>query len=317
MQILSRALNIDFMSKRKFSLVVSVVLLVISIGSLATRGLNYGIDFTGGYLIEVGYENTVDINSVRKLLADNGFGDAVVQNFGTPKDILVRLAPRGGIEKAEAAAEISDKVFDVLKQGDSTANLRRVEFVGPQIGDELKNDGGIAMLIALFCIMIYVMMRFEKRFSIGAVAALIHDVIITLGVFSVIHANFDLTVLAAVLAVIGYSLNDTIVVYDRIRENFSKIRKATTIEIINSSVNQTLARTLVTSMTTLIVLLSLFILGGEIIHSFALALIVGVLIGTYSSIFVASPIVLALGLTREDMLPPKKEGADMGEADSL
>lgn len=310
MRIIKSSLNIDFMAKRKLTMVLSIILVVVSIGSLATRGLNFGIDFTGGYLIEVGYDQAVELDKVRNTLAANGIEDSIVQHFGSRKDVLVRLAPSKDAGEGQEAAKVSDNIISILKQDDAGVSMRRVEFVGPQVGDELKNDGGIAMLIALICIMVYVMFRFEKRFSIGAVVALAHDVIITLGIFSVLQADFDLTVLAAVLAVIGYSLNDTIVVYDRIRENFTRLRKAETIEITNTSINQTLARTLVTSLTTLLVLFSLFFLGGEIIHSFALALIIGVLIGTYSSVFVASPIVLALGLTREDMLPPKKEGAE-------
>lgn len=304
--------NIDFMAGRRIAMVVSISLLVASIASLAVRGLNFGIDFTGGYLIEVGYEQPVELEPVRQLLAENGVDNAVVQHFGTRDDVLVRLAPRGGEGNSEEnAAQISDEILAILKQGEPGVSMRRVEFVGPQVGEELKNQGGLALLAALICIMVYVMLRFEKRFSVGAVLALVHDVLIVLGVFSILQIDFDLTVLAAVLAVIGYSLNDTIVVYDRIRENFRRVRKAHARDVTNLSVNQMLGRTLVTSLTTLLVLASLFFLGGEIIHSFALALIVGVVIGTYSSVFVASPVVLALGLTRDDMLPTKKEGENL------
>ena len=312
MQLIKSNLNIDFMSMRKVAAIVSAALLVISISSLVTRGLNFGIDFTGGYLIEVGYEKAVDLNDVRQLLEKNGIGGAIVQHFGAQKDVLVRLVPKKEASADEkTTAEISDEILAILKQGDQEVSMRRVEFVGPQVGGELKNKGGLAMLLALICIMIYIMIRFEWKFSVGAVSALAHDVLITLGVFSVIQADFGLTVLAAILAVIGYSLNDTVVVYDRIRENFHRIRKGGATEITNTSVNQTLSRTLMTSITTLMVLGSLFTLGGEVIHSFALALIIGVLIGTYSSVFIASPVVLALGLTREDMLVVKKEGAEV------
>ncbi len=311
MQLINTKNTIDFMSKRKLAMIVSIVLLVISIASLTTRGLNFGLDFSGGYLIEVGYDDVADLAAIRKTLANNGLDNAIVQNFGSAKDVLVRLAP--DVESGEdiEAAKVSDSVLDILKTQNTAVKMRRVEYVGPQIGDELKNDGGIAMLLALLCIMVYVALRFEWKFSLGAVAALMHDVIITLGVFSILQADFDLTVLAAVLAVIGYSLNDTIVVYDRIRENFRKIRNGEPLDVTNTSVNQTLARTIMTSITTLLVLFSLFFLGGPIIHSFSLALIIGVLIGTYSSIFVASPIVLALGLTRDDLLPPKQEDEEL------
>ena len=312
MQLIKSNLNIDFMSMRKVAAIVSAALLLISISSLVTRGLNFGIDFTGGYLIEVGYDQAVELNDVRDLLEQNGIDDAIVQHFGAQRDVLVRLVPKGKVaEDEKTTAEVSDEILAILKQGGQDVSMRRVEFVGPQVGGELKNKGGLAMLVALICIMIYIMIRFEWKFSVGAVSALAHDVIITLGIFSVIQANFDLTVLAAVLAVIGYSLNDTVVVYDRIRENFHRLRKGGAREITNISVNQTLARTLMTSITTLMVLGSLFALGGEVIHSFALALIIGVLIGTYSSVFIASPVVLALGLTREDMLVVKKEGAEI------
>lgn len=306
--------NIDFMAARKPAMIVSIILLIVAVSSLATRGLDFGIDFTGGYLIEVGYAEPVELAPIRQLLEDNGVPDATVQHFGAPDDVMVRMAPREGGESAENAAQISDEILAILKKGDTDVSMRRVEFVGPQVGEELKNQGGLALLAALICVMVYVMLRFEKRFSLGAVLALIHDVVITLGVFSVIQADFDLTVLAAVLAVIGYSLNDTIVVYDRIRENFRRMRKALPKEITNVSVNQMLSRTLMTSLTTLLVLFSLFFLGGEVIHSFALALIIGVVIGTYSSVFVASPVVLALGLSREDMLPVKKEGEELEQS---
>jgi preprotein translocase subunit SecF len=298
--------NFDFLQHRVAAVIFSAVLILISFGSLVTQGLSLGIDFTGGTLLEVGYKSPVELTDVRSTLADNGFEDATVQHFGTPKDVLIRLAPQGG---EESSAKLSDRAFAALKAAaGGEADLRRVEFVGPQVGDELTEDGGLAILYALIGILVYVALRFEYRFSLGSVIALLHDVIITIGVFSVFQIDFDLPVLAAVLAVIGYSLNDTIVVFERIRENFRKIRKGTVIGIINTSLNQTLARTLVTSGTTLLVLLALYILGGEIISGFALALIVGVLIGTYSSIYVASTAVVMLGVSRADLMPVKKEG---------
>lgn len=307
MKILDTTKSIDFMSKGKLALIASVLMILVSIGSLATRGLNLGIDFTGGTLVEVGYQESADLTQLRSALETGGFDSAVVQHFGTSKDVLIRLAPK----ENEAAADLSSRVLQALEGAGQEVDLRRVEFVGPQIGDELTEDGGLAMLAALFGILIYVYFRFEIRFSLGAVIALVHDVIITMGIFSVFQFEFDLTVLAAVLAVIGYSLNDTIVVYDRIRENFRKMRKGTSLDVINSSITQTLARTLVTSMTTLLVLFALFIFGGEIIHSFSLALIIGVLVGTYSSIYVASSSILMLGVSKADLMPVEKEGAEL------
>ena len=343
MEFFKQKTRIEFLSKRKLALVVSVTLLLISIASLMMRGLNFGIDFSGGTLVEVGYQQPVEIESVRSALRQGGLRDAVVQHFGTAKDVLVRLpsaaSAAGEVSgevagKATGAAQISERVIQVLRapygevlvdggnpdglqqcaaDGGSTdcrVQMRRVEFVGPQVGDELANQGSLAMLYALIGILIYVTMRFEWRFAVGSVVALVHDVVITIGVFSLFQFDFSLPVLAAVLAVIGYSLNDTIVVYDRIRENFRKMRKHGTIEIINHAINQTLPRTVLTSLTTMIVVLTLLIFGGEVIRGFSIALLVGVVIGTYSSIFVASPAVLVLGITREDMMPVKKEGAD-------
>ncbi len=307
MQLINPKSTIDFMSKRKIAIALSAVLLLVSIVSLATRGLNFGIDFTGGTLIELGYQESADLSAVRQELDEAGFTGATVQHFGTSQDVLIRLMPTG-----ESSADLSTRVLDALGAGEDV-ELRRVEFVGPQVGDELTEDGGLAMLAALAGILIYVYLRFEIRFSLGAVMALVHDVVITLGVFSVMQLAFDLTVLAAVLAVIGYSLNDTIVVYDRIRENFRKMRKGTPEEIINRSVTQTLSRTIMTSVTTLLVLIALFIFGGEIIHAFSQALIIGVLVGTYSSIYVASSLALILGVSKEDLMPVEKEGADAEE----
>lgn len=294
------------MGQRKLAMVLSGVLLIVSFASFAVRGLNYGIDFTGGVLIEVGYPESADLVQVRGDLASAGFPEAVVQYFGTTHDVLVRLAPREGVSKAD----LSSDVLRMLRKSGADMQLRRVEFVGPQVGEELREQGGLAMLIALGAILVYVSLRFQWKFSLGAVAALFHDVIITIGFFSVLGLDFDLTVLAAVLAVIGYSLNDTIVVFDRVRENFRTMRKGTAIEIFNRSLNQTLSRTLMTSLTTLLVLVTLFFLGGELIHEFATALIVGVVIGTYSSIYVASTSALALGVIKADLMPVQKEGAE-------
>ncbi len=299
--------NFDFMALRKPAMTLSAILVVASIVSLASLKLNVGIDFTGGSIIEVGYPQAVELEPIRKGLDSEGFGDAIVQHFGSAQEVLIRLVPDADKSKAELSSEIIGILQGI---GDSEIDVRRVDFVGPQVGKELTEDGGLAVLYALIAILVYVTLRFEYRFSLGAVAALIHDVVITLGIFSVLQLDFDLSVLAAILAVIGYSLNDTIVVFDRVRENFRKIRKKTSLEIVNTSINQTISRTLMTSLTTLLVLLSLFFLGGEVIHAFALALIIGVLVGTYSSIYIASTTALVLGISRSDLLLPQKEGED-------
>lgn len=300
--------NIDFMGRRKIATMVSAAMIAISLLAILIRGMNFGLDFTGGTLIEVGYENPAVLEEVRTALSGGDFDNAVVQHFGTSRDVLIRLPPQEG---GEASATLSDQVFRILNESsEDDVVLRRVEFVGPQVGEDLTEQGGLAMLYALIGILIYVALRFEYRFATGSVIALVHDVIIVLGCFALFQVEFDLPVLAAVLAVIGYSLNDTIVVYDRIRENFRKMRKGSAESIINSSLNQTLSRTLVTSLTTLLVLLALFFFGGSIIHGFALALIVGVVIGTYSSIYVASAAVIAMGVSKADLMPvEKKEGA--------
>ncbi len=306
MELIQQGLDLDFMSRRRFAVMFSSVMLVVSILSLTFRGLEFGIDFTGGTVVEVGYPQAVDLEPVRATLYRAGFEGAVVQHFGTAHDVLIRIAPRDDIDKAE----LSNRALDALRARDSTVELRRVEFVGPQVGEELTEQGGLAMLIALGAIFLYVMFRFEWKFSAGAVAALFHDVLITLGVFSVLGLDFNLTVLAALLAVIGYSLNDTIVVFDRIRENFRRMRRGTSEAVINRSLNQMLSRTLMTSLTTLLVLIALFTLGGELIHGFATALIIGVVIGTYSSIYVASTFTLWLGAQKADLMPVQKEGAE-------
>jgi len=306
MQIIKRGQVIRFMSRRRLAMGISIALMLIAAASIVARGLSLGIDFTGGTLIEVGYTEPADLESVRQALTTAGYGDASVQQFGTSRDVLIRL----GLTEGEAdSARLSNVVFAALSEAvDGEVELRRVEFVGPQVGDELTEDGALAVLVALMAILIYVAMRFEWRFAVGSVIALVHDVTIVVGMFALLQIEFDLPVLAAVLAVIGYSLNDTIVVFDRIRENFRKMRKGTPVEIIDRSLTETLSRTLVTSMTTALVLLALFFLGGEIIHGFAFALLGGVLIGTYSSIYVASTSVLVLGVSKADLMPIKKEG---------
>jgi preprotein translocase subunit SecF len=310
MQIIKGKLNFDFLGKSKIALGFSSLLIVLSIISLFSKGLNFGIDFTGGYLIEVGYAQAVDLEPVRKSLEEGGFVDAQVQHFGTAKDVLVRLAPREGVE----GADLTTEVMAVLRgNSDNQVDMRRVEFVGPQVGEELREQGGIAMLIALFFILVYVGFRFQLKSAVGAILALVHDVIITVGTFSVTQIQFDLSVLAAILAVIGYSLNDTVVVLDRIRETFRTVRKGTPKEILNNSINSTLSRTLMTSFTTMLVLLALFFLGGEVIHGFAFALIVGVFIGTYSSIYVASSALMVMKVSKQDFLEVAKEGAPVDD----
>jgi preprotein translocase subunit SecF len=303
MKFLNRKTNIDFMSQRKMALIFSTILIIVSIVSLVVRGLNFGLDFTGGTLIEVGYPESVELKPIRTALADAGFDSAQVQHFGSSRDVLVRIAPQADKE----SAQLSQEAIAGLRQLNAAVEMRRIEFVGPQVGEELTEQGALAMIYALIGILIYIMVRFQWRFAPGAVIALIHDVLIIIGIFALFQFDFDLTVLAALLAVIGYSLNDTIVVFDRIRENFRKMRKGTPLDIVNTSLNQTISRTLMTSITTLLVLISLFVFGGEVIHSFSLALILGVVVGTYSSIYVASSATLALGVTKADLMAAKVE----------
>jgi preprotein translocase subunit SecF len=291
--------NIDFVGKRYYAIIFSALIVIASLFSITTSGLKLGIDFTGGTLVEAGYTENVDLPSIRAKLKDVGFNKSNVQYFGSANEILIRLEPQ-----SISSSKLSSKIIMALGKD---ADIRRVEFVGPKVGEELTNDGGLAMLYALIGILIYVAFRFEYRFALGSITALVHDVIITLGVFSIFQLEFNLTVLAAILAVIGYSLNDTIVVFDRIRENFLSTRAVDSGEIINNALNQTLSRTIMTSLTTLLVLLALFFLGGEIINGFAIALLIGVGVGTYSSIYVASSMILAMGITKEDMLPSEKE----------
>ena len=301
--------RIDFMGKRMLFLGLSTLLVLASLAGLVVRGLNLGLDFTGGILIEVGYPESVDPAEVRKVLEAGGFRDLQVQHFGSSRDVLIRIAP----EEGKSNAMLSSRVLELLQAANPKVEMRRVEFVGPQVGEELIEKGGLAVLYALIGILIYVTLRFEYKFALGSIGALIHDVLITLGVFAWTQIEFDLTVLAAILAVIGYSLNDTIVVFDRIRENFRKLRKGTPVDIVNRSINETLSRTLVTSLTTLLVLLALYFLGGEIIHAFALALIVGVVVGTYSSIYIASTVTLLLGVSKQDLMPAQKEGGTVDD----
>ena len=299
--------KINFMGMRKPAMFVSALLVVGSIAIIIARGLNFGIDFTGGLLIEVGYPQSVELDGIRETMEEVGYGNAVVQHFGTSREVLIRVAPR----EADAAT-LSEQVLSALRASDSAVEMRRVEFVGPQVGDELKEQGGLAVLFALIGILIYVALRFEYRFALGSVIALAHDVILTVGFFALLQIQFDLVVLAAVLAVIGYSLNDTIVIFDRIRENFLSMRKAEPIDVINTSLNQTLSRTLMTGVTTLMVLGALFFWGGQVMHGFSIALIIGVIIGTASSIWVASASALALGVSKQDLLPPKRDDEDDG-----
>ncbi len=300
-----KVLNIDFMGQRKVAAALSILLLILSIGSLATRGLSFGLDFTGGALVEVEYAQPADLDATRTLLVEAGFPDPVVQNFGTDTDVLIRL-------QQDNSATLGDEIVATLDEAGYDVTLLRSEFVGAQVGDELRDQGGLGLLLALLVVMAYVALRFQIKFSVGAVSALAHDVIIVIGLFSILGWDFDLTVLAAILAVIGYSLNDTIVVSDRIRENFRTVRTGTPLEIINLSINQTLGRTLVTSLTTALVLLCLLVLGGELIRGFSAALLIGVVVGTYSSIYVAANTLIAMNISRDDLIPkPVDEGEEV------
>jgi preprotein translocase subunit SecF len=300
--------NIDFIGNRNIALIFSSILTIISIGSLATRGLDMGIDFTGGTLIEVGYQQAANLDQLRTTLTETGFSDATVQNFGTTKDVLIRLKPHEDMQNKDISAKIIEAINKTTKE---PASVRRIEFVGPQVGDDLAQDGFLALLYSTIGILAYIAWRFEWKFSVGAIIATFHDVIVTLGVFSIFGLEFDLTVLAAILTLIGYSLNDTIVVYDRIRENFHNLRKTPTEDIMNIAINVTLSRTIMTSVTVALVLVSVFFLGGETIHNFATAMLFGVVFGTYSSIFIASPAALMLGISATDLMAPVKEGADL------
>jgi|TARA_B100000963_G_scaffold254249_1_gene222833 preprotein translocase subunit SecF len=293
-----------FMQFRKIASIVSITVFVISVLSLGFRGLSLGLDFSGGTLLEITYEEPVSLESIRSTLEKNGYPDSQVVNFGTNLDVLIKVADQDG------NSSVGENIFNVLNSEGFAGEIKRVEFVGPQVGAELRDQGGLGMLVALFMILMYVAFRFQYKFGLGAVAALLHDVVIILGLFSIFAWDFDLTVLAALLAVIGYSLNDTIVVSDRIRENFRTERVLEPIDMVDLSLNQTLGRTIITSLTTLLVLFALFIFGGELIRGFSLALILGVLIGTYSSIYVVANMLLSMNLTQEDLAVPEPEGAD-------
>lgn len=302
--------KIEFMSYRKLAATISAVLVILSIVSLAINQLNWGLDFTGGALVEVIFEDPVNPQEIRETLGESGFNGHVVQYFGSDRDVLVRMPPQSHLDARENA-RLGDRILSVLREySGKGVTLQRSEFVGPAVGEELANQGGLGLLTALALVMLYIAFRFQLKFAVGAVVALFHDVVITLGIFSIVGWSFDLTVLAALLAVIGYSLNDTIVVSDRIRENFRKIRRASSEDIINISISQTIGRTLVTSLTTLLVLFALLFLGGELIRGFALGLIIGVVIGTYSSIYIASNVLMTMNITKEDLALPVKEGAD-------
>ena len=299
--------NIPFMSYRRFATIGSLVLLLLSVGSLSFKGLNLGLDFSGGTLIEVSYEEAADLVDIRDLMTGNGFNDFQVVNFGSNSDVLIKVADKNG------NSQLGDVIYKFLQDADHATELKRIEVVGPQIGSELRDQGGLGMLVALGMILLYVAFRFQYKFALGAVAALAHDVVIILGLFSLFSWDFDLTVLAALLAVIGYSLNDTIVVSDRIRENFRGERGFEPYEIVNRSINQTLSRTLITSLTTLLVLFALFFFGGDMIRGFSQALIIGVLVGTYSSIYVVANMLLGLSITQDDLAIPEPEGAEFDD----
>ncbi len=302
MEFFKKKTEIDFMGLRKWTALLSAVLFSCALLSLFTKGLNWGLDFTGGTQIQISYPQPANLIQVREQLNQAGFQEAIVQSYGTSKQALISIAPH--------ASETQQQIKSTLTSALTGATIERMEYVGPQVGKEMETKGFLAILIALLGTMIYIAIRFEYRFAIGSSVALIHDPVLILGLFSFFHWEFNLTVLAAVLAVIGYSLNDTIVIFDRIRENFRKIRKGNSVEVVNLSINQTLSRTVMTSATTLVVVLALYIYGGSMIHGFALAMIIGIVVGTYSSIYVAGALSVALGLNREDLLPAVKEAID-------
>lgn len=308
MQLLRDNPTIDFMGRRRAAMILSAILIVVSIGAIVVRGFNWGLEFTGGIVAELMFENAVELESVRGTLADAGFDQALVQSFGTTSEVLVRLPP---VETADEADLVVDRVLEVLRAaGNEVRLMRPPEFIGSQVGSDLAEQGALAMLFATIMIFVYVMLRFRWKFAVGAIAALVHDVIITIGFFALFQFTVDLSVLAAVLAVIGYSLNDTVVVYDRIRENFRMMRRSTTFEIVNASLNQTLSRTIITGLTTLLVLVALLLLAGETLFGFSVALIIGIVVGTYSSIFIGGATVLYLNVLPSDMIPPKREEVD-------
>ncbi len=306
MRLLRNKTHIDFMGKGKLCVALSILALVLCAVSLFTRGMNLGLDFTGGTVIEVGYPQAVEVDALRAQLDKAGIQHAQVQHFGSSSEVLVRLAPHEGLSSAQQ----SSQVLEALRAGNAGAELRRVEFVGPQVGDELKNDGALAMLFALIGIAVYLALRFEWRLAVGAIASTVHDVVVCVGIFSVLQIEFDLATLAAVLALVGYSVNDTVVVFDRIRENFRRMRKETPFQVMNAAINETLSRTIMTSMTVLLSVVVLYFFGGAAMRGFGLVMIIGVIFGTYSSIYVASATALHLGLSREDLVPKAKEDLD-------
>ena len=299
MRALSKPTHFNFLGIRRITGAMSILLVLASLASLATQGLNFGIDFTGGVLVEVEYPQAAELDSIRQTLDQGGFPGAVVQNFGSASDVLVRLLPQDDA----SSAELSEAILGVLRAADPGVELLRIEYVGPQVGEELTINGGLALIWALGCIFLYIVLRFHWKFSAGAVLALAHDVILTLGAFSLFRWDFDLAVLAALLAIIGYSLNDTIVVFDRCRENFRRKGDGNEVDTMNGAINEMLSRTVMTSMTTLLVVLALLFIGGEALAGFATALAIGIVIGTYSSTYVAGASSLALGLKRQDLIP--------------
>ncbi|WP_434101589.1 protein translocase subunit SecF [Methylocaldum gracile] len=302
----TRGYAIDFMRWRVPAVVLSAVVSLASIIALGWQGLNFAIDFTGGTIVEVGYQEPANLEEVRQQLKEAGFANPIVQHFGTSKEVLIRLAPQAEI----TSTDLRTRVMEALRKNPEVqAELHRIEFVGPQVGEDLAESAVVALLLAILGILVYVAWRFEYRFSFGAILATMHDITVILGVFSILQLDFDLSVLAAVLAILGYSLNDTIVVFDRIRENFRKIRRGEVLDVINLSINETLSRTLMTSFLTLLACISMAMWGGEVLRNFALALIVGIAVGTYSSIYVASSLAYRLGISRADLLLPEKEGA--------
>ena len=300
-------MNINFMRFRKIAITISLIMFVGSIGSIFMKGLSLGLDFSGGTLVEIQYEDSVDLQEIRSVLSENGYEDFQVVNFGSSLDVLIKIADQPG------NSSLGDQIFALLSSNSFEGELKRIEFVGPQIGSELRDQGGLGMLVALGMILLYVAFRFQYKFALGAVAALGHDVVIILGLFSIFAWDFDLSVLAALLALIGYSLNDSIVVSDRIRENFRSERALGSEDLINLSLNQTLSRTVITSLTTLLVLFALFFFGGDAVRGFSLGLIIGVLIGTYSSLYIVTTILISLNLSQEDMAVPDVEGAEFDD----
>ncbi|EIT69368.1 MULTISPECIES: protein translocase subunit SecF [Hydrocarboniphaga] len=306
MKFFARVPNIDFMAQRKVGLIVSSVLTIATILLLVFRGLNFGIDFTGGVLVEVAYPQAVELDDVRTHLEKGGYERAIVQYFGTTQDVLIRLPPAANAN----SAEVSSRILEALDARNENIELRRIDFVGPQVGEELTEKGALALLVAFIGIAVYIMLRFEWKFSVGAVSALIHDALMALGFLSIFWVEFDLTTLAAILALIGYSNNETIVIYDRVRENLISQRRSDIFEVVNLSINQTVLRSVITHLTTLLVLTALLLMGGASVHSFSVALIVGVIVATYSSIYVSTGLAIVLGISREDLLPPKEEAID-------